>query len=44
MAVSVLVVYPHYCGANWEVWVTVSAQDQERVSYHVSLRQEKGQN
>lgn len=41
MILSVLIVYPHDCVADWELWHTVAAQHPERISYHISLAQEK---
>ena len=39
MVVNVLVVYPHDCTADWELWLTASIT---RVSfYSISLVQEK---
>ena len=39
--VSVSVVYPHNHMADWELQLTAAIQHHERVSYHISLAQEK---
>ena len=41
MLISLSIVYPHDCVADWELWLTVAAQHPERISYHISLAQEK---
>ena len=41
MVVWVSVVYPYAHEADWGVWLTVTAQQLERISYHISVALEK---